>query len=64
MKKFLSYFLIGLIMLFCAIAKAKSEDLSVKYDFEKVEGINIFYREAGNPNKPNLSWNIFAFRFI
>ena len=54
MKKFLLYILIGLIMLFSPIANAKSEDYRVKYDFEKVEGINIFYREAGNTNKPNL----------
>lgn len=27
---------------------------SVAYKTEKIEGLNIFYREAGNPNKPTI----------
>ncbi len=35
-------------------ANAAEQDNDIKYKTVEIDGLNIFYREAGNPNKPTL----------
>ena len=53
MEKILSCCLVVFIFLCGNVANAAEEN-NVKYGFEQVDRINVFYREAGSPEKPNL----------
>ena len=43
--------IMGLSMALMSAASAENE---IRYATEKVDGLDIFYREAGNPEKPTL----------
>lgn len=43
-----------LVGFFMTIPIAHSEDQTTRYGYESIDGVNIFYREAGNPSKPAI----------
>ncbi|GJM05407.1 MAG: hydrolase [marine bacterium B5-7] len=44
----------SLLMGIGLVANAADHDTDIKYKTVEIDGLNIFYREAGNPNKPTL----------
>jgi pimeloyl-ACP methyl ester carboxylesterase len=44
----------SLLMSIGIAANAADQDNDIKYKTVEIDGLNIFYREAGNPNKPTL----------
>ena len=44
----------SLLMSIGFAANATEQDNDIKYKTVEIDGLNIFYREAGNPNKPTL----------